>query len=202
METTLGTHPAGSVSAREPVSAPRLVFLVGFMGAGKSSVGKALAAHLGWQFEDLDDHIVARVGRPIEQIFRESGEPEFRRAEHGALRSLLSEPVSAARVVALGGGAFVQPENAELLAQAGALTVFLDAPVEVLFRRCQQEQQVGRPLRRSQEEFGKLYEARRPHYLKAALRVDTHHHEVEAVAHAVARGLGLQPANSSREDMP
>jgi len=202
MELSLGSYPAGSVSQRGQASAPRVIFLVGFMGAGKSTVGKALAGQLGWEFEDLDDRIVAREQRSIEQIFRELGEPEFRRAEHAALRALLSESNSAPRVVALGGGAFVQAENAALLAQAGAPSVFLDAPVEVLFRRCQQAQQVERPLRRSQEEFGKLYDARRPHYLKAALRVETSDQDIEVVAQAVARGLGLQPNNSSREDIP
>ncbi len=94
--------------------------------------------------------------------------------------------------MALGGGAFVQAENAALLAQASAMTVFLDAPVEVLFRRCLQEQQVERPLRKSEEEFRKLYLARRPHYSKAALRVETGDLDVDAVAGQVARALGLQ----------
>ncbi len=146
METTLGSTPDGSVSHPGKTSAPRAIFLVGFMGAGKSTVGKALASQLGWEFEDLDDRIVARERRSIEQIFRESGEAEFRHAEQAALRALLLESGSVARVVALGGGAFVQAENADLLAQTGAPAVFLDAPVEVLFRRCQIEQQVERPL--------------------------------------------------------
>lgn len=170
----------------------RLVFLVGFMGAGKSSVGRALARQLGWKFEDLDERIVSREQRPVEQIFRDSGESEFRRAEHSALRAVLSEPDAGGRIVALGGGAFVQAENAALLAQASAMTVFLDAPVEVLFRRCLQEQQVERPLRKSEEEFRKLYLARRPHYSKAALRVETGDLDVDAVAGQVARALGLQ----------
>jgi shikimate kinase len=202
METTLGLHPEGSVSARGQVSAMRLVFLVGFMGAGKSTVGKALAAQLGWRFEDLDDRIVAREQRSVEQIFRESGEPEFRRSEHAALRALLAESASAPRVVALGGGAFITAENAALIAQSEAPTVFLDAPVDVLFRRCQQEQHVERPLRRSQEEFGRLYIARRPHYLQATLRIETSEQNVEAVALEVARGLGLHQDRPSQGEMP
>jgi shikimate kinase len=202
METTLGSHPANHISARGKAPAPRLVFLVGFMGAGKSTVGRALAHHLGWAFEDLDERLVAREQRSIEAIFRESGEAEFRRAEHAALRALLSDAGSGPRVVALGGGAFVQSENASLLSQAGAPAVFLDAPVEVLFERCRNEQQVQRPLRSNQEEFGKLYQSRRPHYLKAALRIDTSNLDVEAVARAVALGLGLEPLSSSQGDMP
>jgi len=61
------------------------VFLVGFMGAGKSSVGRALGQRLNWVFEDLDDRIEAREGRCVVEIFRDSGESEFRRAEHAAL---------------------------------------------------------------------------------------------------------------------
>ena len=62
----------------------RCVFLVGFMGAGKTSVGRALGARLGWPFEDPDDRIRSRAGRSIEEIFRDAGEQEFRRVEHEA----------------------------------------------------------------------------------------------------------------------
>jgi shikimate kinase len=191
METILGSDPAGSTSAHERASAPRMVFLVGFMGAGKTSVGKALAQLLGWMFEDLDERIVAQEGRPVEQIFRESGEPEFRRVEHAALRALLADADLTCRIVALGGGAFVQAENAALLADAGAPAVFLDAPVEILFRRCQHEQEVVRPLRRSREDFARLYESRRPHYERATLRVDTGEHDVKTIALEVAQALAL-----------
>ena len=188
------SSPATDSSAPEPA---RAVFLVGFMGAGKSSAGRALARQLDWPFEDLDERIQAREQRSIEQIFRESGEPEFRRAEHDALRELLAELGPSPRVVALGGGAFVRAENAALLEQAGVPVVFLDAPVEELFRRCQQERQVERPLRRDPEQFRRLYEARRPHYLAAALRIETHGKEIDAVAAEVARALGLQPDRGS-----
>lgn len=162
------------------------------MGAGKSSVGRALARRLGWKFEDLDDRIAAREQRAIEQIFRESGEAEFRRAEQAALRELLSESGSMHRVVALGGGAFVQAENAALLAQFGAAAVFLDAPVEVLFQRCREEQGRERPLHRGEEEFRRLYELRLPHYRKAELRVETGDQDVESIAETIARELKLQ----------
>jgi shikimate kinase len=166
------------------------VFLVGFMGAGKSSVGRALAARIGWPFEDLDDRIVAREGRGIEQIFRESGEPVFRRAEHEALAELVSELPSSPRVVALGGGAFVQPDNAKLVARSGISTVFLDGGAEELFRRCQ-EQGLDRPLRKDREQFRRLYEARRSGYLEAGLRIDTEGKDVESVAAEIARSLRL-----------
>ena len=96
------------------------MILVGFMGAGKSSVGRAMAEQLGWTFEDLDDRIERREGRKVPEIFRDSGEAGFRRAEHTALKELMQELQAAPeKIVALGGGAFVQKKNAGLL-EAGS----------------------------------------------------------------------------------
>jgi shikimate kinase len=161
----------------------RAVVLVGFMGAGKSSVGAALGRHLGWPFEDLDERIQAREQRSIEQIFRQSGE--------AALRSLVSEVGASARVVALGGGAFAQANNSDLLEEAGWSTIFLDAPVDELFRRCQR-QQLERPLRGDVKEFRRLYEDRRPCYLKAGIRIETAGKDVEEVAAEAIVRLGLR----------
>jgi shikimate kinase len=172
-------------------SGVQAVVLVGFMGAGKSSVGAALSRHLGWPFEDLDERIQAREKRSIEQIFRQSGEAAFRQLEHAALRSLVDEVGTTAKVVALGGGAFAQAINADLLEGAGWLTIFLDAPVAELFRRCQ-EQQLERPLRGDVKEFHRLYEDRRPCYLKAGIRIETAGKDVEEVAAEVIVRLGLR----------
>jgi shikimate kinase len=191
--TTNGSFPEENSSAGGSMSATRAVFLVGFMGAGKTSVGKVLGSKLGWAFQDLDDLIQSRVGRRIEAIFRESGEPEFRRAEHDVLRQLLSELDSNPRVVALGGGAFVQPENAKLLQEAGFPSVFLDAPVNELFNRCQ-IQTVERPLRRDPEQFRNLYASRRAAYLQAVMRVDTSNKEIEEIATEIVTNLELRPS--------
>jgi shikimate kinase len=188
MRTRPGEQPEAKPSA--PALKIRAVFLVGFMGAGKSSVGRTLSRELDWPFEDLDDRIQMREGRSIEDIFRESGEAGFRQAEHAALRTLLSELGGSARVVALGGGAFVQEENAALLQEAGISPVFLDAPAEELFRRCQ-EQQLERPLRGDWEQFRRLYAIRRPAYMAAPWRIDTNGKDVKTVAAEVARTLGL-----------
>src|SRR6204780_3153648 len=104
----------------------RAVFLVGFMGSGKNTVGQELARRLAWDFVDLDARIEARERETIPDIFRLHGEPAFRSAETNALRDLTN---SFARdsVVALGGGAFVQEANRELLRPWPS--VFLDAPV-------------------------------------------------------------------------
>jgi len=168
----------------------RVVFLVGFMGAGKTTVGRALAQRLGWTFEDLDDRIQLREGRSIAEIFRDSGETEFRRAETAALRQVLSELDSSPRIIALGGGAFAQPENSALLENAGVPVVFLDGPAEELFRRCEREPR-ERPLRGNVKQFRELYEQRRPSYLKAAWRIDTGGKDQETVAAEVACSLGL-----------
>jgi shikimate kinase len=165
----------------ESAFGPRTVFLVGFMGAGKTSVGAALGRKLGWPFEDLDDRIEAQERRSIEDIFQKSGELAFREKEHAALRSLIRELGTSPRVVAVGGGAFAQANNAALLDEAGFPVIFLDAPAEELFRRCQ-EQKLSRPLRSNLEEFRRLYEARRPCYLKAAVRIETSGKDVEKVA--------------------
>ena len=184
--------PRSEASLPQSVPAVRAVVLVGFMGAGKTSVGRTLSKLLQWPFEDLDDRIVKREGRAIEQIFGESGEAEFRLAERAALRELLAELGQAQRVVALGGGAFAQPENAALIEQSGVPTVFLDGSADELYARCRQAGQAERPLRRDVEQFRQLYLARRPHYLKAALRVETGGKTVEAVAAEVASRLGLR----------
>ena len=184
---------AGNASAVSPGA--RAVVLIGFMGAGKSSVGRALAELLGWGFEDLDDRIECRELRKVHEIFRDSGESEFRRAEHAALKELMGELRGGGkRVVALGGGAFVQARNAALLVGA-APTVFLDASVQELWRRCNQqagEQGTERPLLADLERFRELYQARRPHYLKAALRQETGGKNIDTIAREVMRALGLE----------
>ncbi len=165
------------------------------MGAGKSSVGRALGEQLGWTFEDLDDRIERREERKVEEIFRESGESGFREAEHAALRELLGElRAGEARIVALGGGAFVQKQNARLIEAGRIPTVFLDATVEELWRRCRNQaerQGMERPLLGSLESFRELYEARQPHYLKASFRQETGGKTVERIAAEVVEALGL-----------
>jgi shikimate kinase len=173
------------------------VFLVGFMGVGKTSVGRALGQRLNWIFEDLDDRIQVREGRTVAEIFRDSGESEFRRAESAALQHVIEElRGGSARIIALGGGAFVQRENAALLEASGVPTVFLDAPVEELWQRCRtqaMENGTERPLQRSMEQFRKLYATRRKSYSKASLSVQTGSRAVETVAAEITKVLGLKP---------
>jgi shikimate kinase len=195
--------PASRQDVGEPAArreAPvRAVFLVGFMGAGKTSVGRALSRHLGWRFEDLDDRIQARERRTVPEIFQYAGEAGFRQAERAALRELLAEiDAGPPRVAALGGGAYVQEEIASLLAESGAVTIFLDAPADELWRRCGSDV-VERPLRREESEFRRLYDARRPRYLQASLKVDTGGKAIEQIVREIVGGLRLDHRGSGEE---
>jgi len=161
------------------------------MGAGKTSVGQALARRLHWQFVDLDQRIEAQAGLTVAEIFARSGEEAFRRLETAALRTLLAElRRGSPAVVALGGGVPLREENAALLAASGAPQVFLDAPFKVVRERCEATL-AARPLFREEEAARVLYEARRPHYLKARFRVDTGACSVEQAAADIARVLAL-----------
>jgi shikimate kinase len=177
----------------------RAVFLVGFMGAGKTRVGGALSEYVGWAFEDLDDRIQKREGRTVAEIFASSGEAAFRKSELAALRELLAELQSGPPlIVALGGGAFVGQEAAALLEQSDVVTVFLDAPAEELWQRCGADP-VDRPLRREEAEFRQLYATRRPRYLMARMRVDTASRTIDAIVHEIADRLGLPERVSGEE---
>src|SRR5437870_5642012 len=109
----------------------RSIFLVGFMGSGKSTIGQALASHLKREFVDLDEVIVERAGRSIPEIFSGVGEDYFRALEREALKELAAGQPS---VVALGGGAFVSDENRALVREQG-IAVWLDCALETIIER-------------------------------------------------------------------
>ncbi len=189
--TSVSSLPA--TPERGPVKA---VFLVGFMGAGKTSVGCALAAMLGWRFVDLDERITARTGRSITEIFQRDGEESFRQVESDELWRLLGELHTTYTVASLGGGAWMQAENTEALRRASLPVMFLDAPVEELWRRCLPEQGT-RPLLQNEDAFRQLHEARRAAYRYATQRVETQGRSVEEVARHIALLLGLAVTGSS-----
>jgi shikimate kinase len=169
----------------------RAVCLVGFMGAGKTAVGQMLAQQLGWRFIDLDDEIERAAGKSIATIFSTAGEPEFRRLEGEQLKKLLNSLKPGKPIVAaLGGGAFVQRENAEMLHQAKVPAIFLDAPLEELLRRCHAQAGRTRPLLESdQDTLSILYAERRPLYLAATATFQTTGKSVKEVASEVERWL-------------
>jgi shikimate kinase len=160
---------------------------VGFMGAGKSTVGRLLAQRLGWAFYDLDMIIEAREQTTVANIFAQAGEPKFRELERAALVRLLENQLQHMNaVVALGGGAFAQPENRKVLQLHGARTVLLNAPIEELRRRCN-ESGSQRPLAADAARFEQLFESRRDAYQLADFQVETGGKAVEDVVIDIER---------------
>jgi len=141
------------------------IFLIGMMGAGKSTVGKALARRLGREFIDTDHEIVGRTGVPIATIFEIEGEAGFRRRESAVLAELATRPGA---VIATGGGAVISRENRRLMREAG-LVVYLHATLERLHERTRRDS--SRPLLASgdrRSKLGKLLEVRDPLYRETA----------------------------------
>jgi shikimate kinase len=139
------------------------VFLVGFMGSGKSSVGRALAQRLGLQVVDLDERLIQRFGVPIPEIFDAHGEPAFRAAEREELvRCCGLDDL----VVATGGGAFCDGENRRIIHSSGGVSVFIDVPWPVLQDRLQADHS-DRPMYSGAESALRLFEERLPHYRQA-----------------------------------
>ncbi|MEK6301154.1 MAG: shikimate kinase [Acidobacteriota bacterium] len=159
------------------------IFLVGFMGAGKSEAGRALALLLGYSFLDLDEVIERRAGKSIREIFILSGEQEFRRLETEEIRRLSGLNRS---VVALGGGAF-QSEGNQTLLRASGRTVWLNCPFEVCFTRIKGDE--SRPLLGDEAATRLLFEQRRVAYAAADLVVETGNLAAEEIALLIAAKL-------------
>jgi len=155
------------------------LYLVGFMGSGKSAVGRLLADELGWPFADVDEDIEKAQGVSIAEIFDTRGEEEFRRMEQEAMRKRLRE-VECGRplVLALGGGAFVDPENRKMLEERG-VTMWLDCSFPRICTRL--EGQTHRPLARDPEKFRQLFDNRREAYSKAEYRIEADTDDPSAV---------------------
>ena len=172
--------------------APPIVALTGFMGSGKTSTGAALAEMLGWEFVDLDDEIERGQQVPIRRLFWERGEKAFRSIEHDALRSCLARCLRPT-ILALGGGAFIQANNAERLKASGTSTVFLETPVQEMLTRCgvtdEPDVENPRPLAADTASFRKLYEQRLPWYRAADLTIYTSGKTVEKIAREIAGPL-------------
>jgi len=160
----------------------KLIFLLGFMGSGKSTVGELLSRELQWPFIDLDAVIEAGQGVSIREIFERAGEPFFRQLERAALTEVLrTEPA----VIALGGGTFAYEPNVELIREAGGATIWLDCSLETLRQRCAGMQ--NRPLFRDPESFRGLLDLRLPYYRRAEFRVSTEGRDPGEVAEQILR---------------
>jgi shikimate kinase len=167
------------LSACRDCEAP--IFLVGFMGVGKSSVGRALAARLRWDFEDTDALVVQAEGRAIDDIFRTSGEGRFRELEWGVLRSLGRRKRI---VVATGGGLFLGVAQRAFI-RAEGISCWLDASLAVVAARMAGG--ASRPLWSDDDALSRrtFFERRRAAYALATLRVDASRGTADEVARVV-----------------
>jgi shikimate kinase len=158
-------------AANWPAAGYARIVLTGFMGAGKSTVGRMLAEKLGYTFADLDDMVQVRTGNSIEAIFAAEGEAGFRRHESRALAAALA---ANRQILALGGGAIESLTNRLLLEQTpGTLIVFLDAPFATVYDRCLL-QAADRPLLADVTAAGRRFAERHPLYRRLAkIHLDT-----------------------------
>lgn len=159
----------------------RLLYLVGFMGSGKSVVARQVAQELSWEFTDIDSLVENKEGRSIGEIFATSGEKPFRKAERQALRSLSG---GSRIVVATGGGLFMGVAERMLMKQTG-VSLWLDPPLDVIRERLGEGH--GRPLWNGEDPIAMraLYEKRRATYALADFRVDPSRGTPEEIAKEV-----------------
>ncbi len=182
---------------------PRNIILVGFMASGKTSVGRALAKALsdvaalgcagGWTLVDADDEIVARAGKPIHRIFSEDGEPAFRELERQVIADLCA---GERQVIASGGGAFVSPQNRDIMLSGGQVFYLSASPAEIL-RRVREEDAGGpiRPLLAVEDPEARIAELlaqRAPAYAQAHYTVETDDLTPEGVAELIVGICGME----------
>jgi shikimate kinase len=160
------------------------VYLVGFMGAGKTTVARALAKRLDWRVEDIDDRVEQRERRDIPTIFRQDGEPYFRSVEQQEVIALLP---ARGTVVATGGGTIVDPVTREMMLRDGAV-IWLDAPFATVLERVPVDGR--RPLAADRIEMESLYNQRLMAYGRAHLRLDAGRSSVEDLVDQIVEWLG------------
>jgi shikimate kinase len=159
------------------------VYLIGFMGAGKSTVARALARRLDWQLEDIDARIEQHEHLDIATIFRQHGEPYFRALERQQLIDLLS---CRGVVVATGGGTVLDPSNREVMLRDGVV-IWLDAPFATLVGRVPLDGR--RPLAADRTEMERLYNQRLMSYQQAHLRLDSGRSSIEELVDQIVEWL-------------
>jgi shikimate kinase len=164
------------------VTADKL-YLVGFMGAGKTTVARALARRLGWQFEDIDERIESRERRTVSSIFGQHGEAHFRQLERQMLGELLPERHI---VIASGGGTFAEADNRALMLADGSVA-WLDLPLTRVIERCPADGR--RPLASDRTQMEALYQRRQLAYAQAHIRIDANR-PVQEVVERILDWLG------------
>ena len=192
-----GRSAAAGADRDDPPPSPlkRAVVLVGLMGAGKSSVGRKLAKTLHTHFHDADDEIAAAAGMSIPDIFIQYGEAEFRELERRVVARLVE---ALPGVLALGGGAFIDPQTRKLVKER-ATCVWLRADLDTLVARTSRKRGT-RPLLAAGDPraiLEQLMEARHPIYAEADITVDTGEHPAEVVVERITELLGLSAGVSA-----
>jgi shikimate kinase len=148
------------------------IYLVGFMASGKTTIGRHLAYELGWAFADTDEDIEAEQKDTIAHIFETRGEEEFRKIEARAiLKRVKTVRTGRPMVVSLGGGAFSQQDNFELL-EGNGVTIWLDCSLALVRARLAANGGTDRPLARDAEQLEHLFFARRAAYQRADYRIE------------------------------
>jgi shikimate kinase len=160
------------------------IYLVGFMGAGKTSVARALARRLDWRAIDIDDLIEQREHQAVTTIFSKHGEPYFRATERAVL---LDQIPTRHLVVATGGGTFVDPQNRAVINEDG-LSVWLDVPIDRLIARVPADGR--RPLAADRTEFERLFIVRQAAYVQAHHRIDAAYARIPAIVEEIVEWLG------------
>lgn len=166
---------------------PKNIFLVGFMGAGKTTVGRILARKLGYRYCDADKVIETKAGKTVSDIFSAFGEEYFRDLESETLYSLAGKTK---QVIATGGGAVVREENREAM-KKGGVTIYLKAPMSVIWERVRHSK--TRPLLNVDDPFDaaeELLRKRAPFYETADITIDTENLTPEEAASEIMKKLG------------
>jgi shikimate kinase len=164
------------------------VYLTGFMGSGKTAVGRKLAERLGARFLDLDEEVERRAGMTVREIFERHGEPAFRKLEQEALAATREEPDV---VVATGGGTVTFEANARWI-RANGVSVWLNPPFATIVSRIGGRGKQDRPLFRDEVQALALYRERLPAYRQADLTVDVGpDDQPEEIAARIALILGM-----------
>lgn len=185
MDVQTEARPARRAAA-DSLQPARSIVLVGLMGAGKTKIGRRLAARLNLPFFDSDEEIEAAAGETIEEIFANRGEAVFRDGERRVIARLLHGPV---HVLATGGGAFMDPATRRIIAARG-VSVWLRAGLDVLFARV--SRRTNRPLLKTPDPRGvlaELIERRYPIYVEADITVDSGEGAPDATVGRVVSGL-------------
>ena len=154
------------------------IVITGFMGCGKSKVAREVARRLNLAMIDLDERITAREERSPAELIVEDGEAAFRKIETSTLHDVLQS--GEAKVISLGGGAWIQEANRELINQYGCLSLWLDTPFDVCWARIEASDEI-RPLGKTRDQALTLYEQRRPVYNLADVHIEIREDNFEAL---------------------